>query len=98
MGRYVLTPRAEADLFDLGQYIASESLELARRVVDDLEEAMRQLGSHPGLGHQRQDLASNDAYRFWPVHSFLIVYNGTTKPIQIVRVLRGSRDVRRLLD
>jgi plasmid stabilization system protein ParE len=45
----------------------------------------------------RTDLADG-AVRFWPVFSYLVVYRSDTNPIQIVRVLHGKRDVRRLLE
>jgi hypothetical protein len=34
---------------------------------------------------------------FWPVRDYLIVYRPERKPIEIVTVVRGSRDVRALL-
>jgi antitoxin ParD1/3/4/toxin ParE1/3/4 len=35
--------------------------------------------------------------KFWPLHSYLIVYDPAKRPVWIVRVLHGARDVRRLL-
>lgn len=58
---------------------------------------MRLLAERPGIGHTRTDLA-DETVRFWPVFSYLVIYRPDTNPIQIVRVLRGKRDVRRLLD
>lgn len=31
--------------------------------------------------------------RFWTMHNLLIVYRPETKPLQVIRVLRGARDV-----
>ena len=60
---------------------------------------MRRLAETPGLGHVREDLAAIDpALRFWPVYSYLIVYRAETAPLEVVRVLHGARDVRRILD
>ena len=36
--------------------------------------------------------------KFWPVYSYLIVYNPETKPVQIIRVLHGMRDVEEILN
>lgn len=60
---------------------------------------MRRLAEMPGLGHMREDLVAIDqALRFWPVYSYLIVYRAETDPLEVVRVLHGARDVRRILD
>lgn len=48
------------------------------------------------MGHRREDLTLR-AVLFWPVHSFLIVYRPDTRPLEIVRVVSGWRDVSRLL-
>ena len=44
----------------------------------------------------REDLAE-ETLRFWPVRSYLIIYRPDAKPIQIVRVLSGYRDIAELL-
>jgi len=55
------------------------------------------LASHPEAGHLRQDLTSLPV-KFWSVFSYLIVYDPAARPIAIVRVLDGRRDVRAILD
>lgn len=57
---------------------------------------MHRLGESPGIGHLRQDLAV-EPLRFWTVHNFLIVYRPEARPIQVVRVLHGARDVQAIL-
>jgi antitoxin ParD1/3/4/toxin ParE1/3/4 len=57
---------------------------------------MKLLAQHPLLGHLREDLA-DEPLRFWPVYSYLIIYRAEKRPIQVVRVLHGARDVKRLL-
>jgi len=49
----------------------------------------------PGLGHRRPDLTARDVF-FWPAHSYLVIYRAS-KPLRIVRVIHGKRDVKRLL-
>jgi antitoxin ParD1/3/4/toxin ParE1/3/4 len=36
--------------------------------------------------------------KFWPIYSYLIVYDPGTKPLQIIRVLHGMRDVEDILN
>jgi antitoxin ParD1/3/4/toxin ParE1/3/4 len=57
---------------------------------------MRKLAERPGMGHLREDLA-DEPVRFWPVYSYLVIYRADARPLQIVRVLHASRDVRTLL-
>jgi antitoxin ParD1/3/4/toxin ParE1/3/4 len=58
---------------------------------------MRKLARIPGMGHSREDLA-DESLRFWPVYSYLIIYRPESRPLEVVRVLHGSRDVRRILE
>ena len=58
---------------------------------------MRRLAEFPRTGHFREDLADK-SLRFWPVYSYLIVYRPESRPLQIIRVLHGARDVRRILE
>ena len=96
MKRYVLTSAAKQDVNDIWDYIASDNIEAADRVLDGLESAMNKLAKNPDLGHWREDLADK-RHRFWLVYSYLIVYRHETKPLQIVRVLHAARDVQNIL-
>ncbi len=49
-----------------------------------------------GMGYRRADL-NNDNLRVWPVFTYLIIYRFKTKPLEIVRVLSGYRDIAALL-
>lgn len=92
MNRYVLTPAAEDDLNDIWEYIAEDSVDSADRVIGEIFEAVAALAAFPGMGHRREDLAS-EALRVWPVHSYLVVYRPEQKPLEIVRVVSGFRDL-----
>ncbi len=50
----------------------------------------------PGAGHTRTDL-SRAAVRFWPVWSFMVIYDPETSPVEILRVLHGARNLGALL-
>jgi antitoxin ParD1/3/4/toxin ParE1/3/4 len=94
--RFLLTPAAQSDLIEIDDYFRRESTQAAARVLARLHNAMRRLAQQPGMGHLREDLA-DEKLRFWPVYSYLIIYRADIRPIQVVRVLHGSRDVRSLL-
>ncbi len=97
MTRFVLTPAARADLAEISDYISKDNPDAANRVLDELRAAMRKLAEMPEIGHFRRDLAS-EPLRFWPVYSYLIIYRPEARPLQVVRVLHGSRDVQRTLE
>lgn len=97
MSGYLLTLAADADLEEIWQFVRENSgVARADGLEDELHTAMHRLGDAPGIGHLRADLA-DESLRFWPVHRFLIVYRPDTRPIQIVRILHGARDVQALL-
>lgn len=97
MTGYRLTPQADADLEELWNYVAGNSGEpAADRLEDELHAAMHRLTHMPGIGHLRPDLA-DEPLRFFPVYKLLIIYRPETRPLQIIRVLHGARDVAAIL-
>ena len=72
------------------------SLETADRVESAIRAKCVYLASFPGAGHLRHDLTSANV-RFLSVYSYLIVYRPETKPLQVVTILHGSRDVAGIL-
>ena len=97
MSEFVLTPAAEGDIREILDYIERDNPSAVNRVSEGLRDAMRLIAERPGIGHTRADLA-REPVRFWPVFSYLVIYRPETKPLEVVRVLRGKRDVRRLLE
>jgi len=90
-----LTPVAEAEIADIVGYVTEHSgAARAEGLRRDFLRAARMLASLPRLGHMRGDLMADEVL-VWPVHSFLIVYRPETRPLEIVRVISGSRDVPR---
>ena len=79
MSGFRLAPEAAEDIAGIWRYLARESVPAARRVRVALLDACRQLAEHPGMGHTREDLTEKPV-RFWPVFSYLIVYNPATQP------------------
>lgn len=97
MSLYHLTPLADSDLDQIWRYVLEHSgLARANTLETELHHAMQRLADTPSIGHLREDLAA-EALRVWSVHKFLIIYRPATRPIQIVRVLHGARDVHAIL-
>ncbi|MFY7836918.1 MAG: type II toxin-antitoxin system RelE/ParE family toxin [Novosphingobium sp.] len=96
-GRYVLSPEAERDIAQIRNFYLEEAgARVARHVVGQIAKAMQFLATSPGAGHRRYDL-TNENVRFWPVLSYLIVYDPGMQPIGIARVLHAARDLETLL-
>jgi antitoxin ParD1/3/4/toxin ParE1/3/4 len=95
--RYVLAPEAARDLVSIWRHIKEQSsLEMAARVESAIRERVVLLAKNPGLGHWRKDL-TDESVKFFPVYSYLVVYRPETKPLQVVAILHGRRDVERVL-
>jgi toxin ParE1/3/4 len=95
--RYVLAPEAALDLFQIWRYIKKESSEeIADRVEAAIRGQMASLAKNPGIGHSRKDL-TDEAVKFFPVYSYLIVYRPETKPLHVVAILEGRRNAERVL-
>ena len=98
MAAYLLSPEAREDLRDIRAYlVGKDGKRLARYVLQEITAAFRLLASRPEAGHLRQDLTPLPV-KFWSVFSYLIVYDPAVRPIAIVRVLYGTRDVQEILD
>ena len=98
MARYILSPEAKEDLREIRGYLVSQGGSgLARYVLQEIRAALRLLASHPEAGHFRRDLTPLPV-KFWSVFSYLIVYDPAARPLAIVRVFDGRRDVRAILN
>ncbi len=96
MNAFRLSPEASQDLTEIFEYIAQDNADAAERVRVELLEAMRGLAKMPGKGHRREDLTNRDVL-FWLVRSYHIIYPAGTRPLEIVAVLHGKRNIRRIL-
>lgn len=95
--RYVLAPEAARDLIEIWNYLSQQaSLEMAEHVESFIRESIEFLSENPGAGHRHRDLTKYDV-KFFPVYSYLIVYRTDTKPLQVVSILHGRRDVEEVL-
>ena len=92
MSGYVLGVDADRDLDEIWEYIAQDNIDAADRWITKLFDAFESLGKSPGIGHSRTDLTTYPVL-FWPVGAYLIIYRAQRRPIEIVAVTQGSRDI-----
>jgi toxin ParE1/3/4 len=88
--------RAEIDLLEVHAWIARDNPEAASRTLRRIGDACLRLQEFPDLGRDRSDLSPG--MRTWVVGPFNILYRRDEQVIDIVRVVHGRRDIRRLID
>lgn len=89
MPRIVVSPLAQADLDEIWDHIARDSIVNADRFVDRIEQRFGLLAANPRLGTARDDLRSG--LRRFPHARYLIYYRLVRGSIEVVRVVHGAR-------
>ena len=97
MNRYVLSEDADRDLDGIWDYIAEDNLDAADEWISKLFDAFEAIGTNPGIGHKREDLTAYPVL-FRPMGAYLIIYRATSRPVEIVAVTQGARDIPVFLD
>ncbi len=88
------TLQAEDDLLQIHAYIAEHSIQAATRFVASLHRHCLRLSERPGLGVNRDEL--RPGLRQWVVSEHLILYRIDSDGIQVVRIVHGRRDLKKL--
>jgi plasmid stabilization system protein ParE len=99
MSGYVLTPLAKADIFEIWSYIAEDNEDAADRVEQAIFAACAFVAESPMRGHLRPSLTIRPL-RFWTLTrypNYSIAYRPETARIQVIAVLHGKRNIRRIL-
>ncbi len=100
MSGYSLTPLAKSDLFNIWSYIAEHSEDAATSVEQAIYDACAFVAEAPMRGHSRDGLTTRNL-RFWTLTrypNYTVVYRPETVPVQVVAVLHGKRNLRRVLE
>lgn len=97
MSRFRVTPAARLDLLEIWEHVADDTgIHAADGLLGELRVALERLAQFPEIGHRRDD-PGDETLRVWPVHSYLVVYRPEQRPVEIVRVVSGYRDLFPLL-
>jgi len=96
MARVVRTHSARRDLKEIGRYIArqSQSLQIALRFLDRIDDKCSLYATQPEMGSPRPDLAEN--VRCFPVGDYVVFYEPHRGGIRVLLVTHGSRDIPKL--
>jgi plasmid stabilization system protein ParE len=97
LDKFRLTDDAVLDVDEIWLYLLwNENLETADRIVTDLFKGFCKLGDNPRLGHGRADL-TRMRLLFYKVFSYLIICDPEGRPLPILAVLHGKRNISRIL-
>jgi toxin ParE1/3/4 len=88
------TKRANQDLISIWRYIAEDNPEAATKQLDAIEQKCQLLLRYPKIGRSRYDIRKG--LRTFPCDAYIILYRETAEGIEIVRVVHGARELRRL--
>ncbi len=86
---YDVSAEAQNDLYEIWRRIAEDSIDLADRIDGEFHHLFASLGRTPGQGHSRRDFTTRPVL-FFPLYSFLVVYQPHVIPVRIIAVLRGK--------
>lgn len=95
MARVRVTRAAEADLTEIWTYIAEDAPAAADKCIDKIRETIEMLAHNTGAGRSRDDLTPD--MRSFRVGQYLIFYRIVSPRLDILRVLHGARDFRKIL-
>jgi len=101
MARLLVREKACNDLAELGAFIARDNPAAATEVVRQLRVSFEQLGRMPQLGRVVTKIKTTEELRMWlspAFRNYLIFYRELPDGVEIVRVLHGARDIKRILE
>jgi len=87
----ILAPQAVAELYEVTIYLASESVDVAERVLKSLQDRCERLNDAPKQGRARPDLIPGA--RALPFLRYLIIYSVRKDQVRVLRIIHTSRDL-----
>jgi toxin ParE1/3/4 len=87
----ILSPRADQDLFEIASYIAQDSPQAAAHFIGAIGRRFGILQRHPRAGCRRDELLAG--LRSFPFGAYVIFYREAEDGVQVLRILRGARDI-----
>jgi len=90
------SPEAQEDLAEIGIYIALDNDRQAETFVASLRQKARQIAYAPRIYRSRDDLAPG--LRSAAVGNYLLLFRIVGNGIEIVHIVHGARDLKRLFE
>ena len=86
-----ILPSAHLDLFDIWDYIATDSRAQADKMSEEFDRVFSLIDENPEIGRVRDELEAN--LRSFPVRHYVVFYSAVRGGIEVLRVLHGARDI-----
>jgi plasmid stabilization system protein ParE len=94
--KVVLSPAAESDLEEIGDYIARDNPHRAVSFIREIRERCLTIATAPNAAPLREKILGG--VRMVPHGGYLIFYRALNSEIRIERILHGARDIQQLMD
>jgi toxin ParE1/3/4 len=94
MTQYIIAPEAIQDLKEITDYLANFSLETAENFINQFEKKCHYLVQFPKIGRSYGQIRSY--LRGLPFNGYIIFYRLGNNTIEIMRVVKGNRDLEAL--
>ena len=102
MGKYILDPCVEEELWAIWEFIAQDNPEAATCVVEAAYQTFRALAATPGLGRPRHfrnpRLRDIRSWRISGFDNYLIFYRIVPPGVQVLHVYHGAQDIEGLFE
>ena len=92
MKPFKLSAQARLDYFEIFDFIEDYSPRAAPKWEARMIETFEHLAVWPQTGRIRPEFAPPDI-RFWIVDEYLVLYNPSSVPVEIVAILHGAQDL-----
>lgn len=96
--RLLLSPLAEADMVEIGDFISDDNPARAQSLIRELQDFLKKVASTPFIGRPRDELRKGLRSIPFVGYSYTIYYRVLPRRsgIKVERVLHGARDFSRL--
>jgi toxin ParE1/3/4 len=91
MSRYTISPEASHDLDEISDYFANRNIEAGEWFVEEFDKKCRNLINFPNMGRSYEEI--DPFLRGVALKGYIILYLSRNNAIEIVRVVRGERDL-----
>ena len=95
MAKVHYSPLAAKDLWENAEYIARDKPDAAYHWVESIDNTCELLAENPELGERRKT-GRFGACRCFTRGSYIIFFRGVADGVEIIRIVRGERDIERL--
>lgn len=94
--QYIISPAAIADLDNITDYFAERNIDAGEQLLDEFRKKCRYLTQFPFMGRSYSEIRSY--LRGLPMQNYIIFYRVIDNGIEIMRVIKGDRDLEAIFE